>query len=91
MAIDAGGKVVLLDVNAEAGEAQARALGAAARFHRTDVTSDADGKTAIAAALEAFGHIDVLVNCAGVAPGERFSAATARISSKASQVRSRSI
>lgn len=71
MAIDAGGKVVLLDVNAEAGEAQARALGAAARFHRTDVTSDADGKTAIAAALEAFGHIDVLVNCAGVAPGEK--------------------
>lgn len=71
MAVDAGSKVMLLDVNAEAGESQAKALGAAAKFHRTDVTSDEDGKAAIAAALEAFGRVDVLVNCAGVAPGEK--------------------
>ena len=71
MAVNAGGKVMLLDVNAEAGEAQAKTLGSAANFHRTDVTSDADGKAAIAAALEAFGHVDILINCAGVAPGEK--------------------
>ncbi|MGO4833237.1 SDR family NAD(P)-dependent oxidoreductase, partial [Rhizobiaceae sp. 2RAB30] len=69
--VDAGGKAVLLDVNTEAGEASARALGPSAVFHRTDVTSEADGKAAIAAALNAFGRVDVLVNCAGVAPGEK--------------------
>ncbi|WP_105984961.1 MULTISPECIES: 3-hydroxyacyl-CoA dehydrogenase [unclassified Brucella] len=71
MAVEAGAKVVLLDVNAEADEAGAKALGASARFQRTDVASDTDGKAAIAAAIEAFGRIDVLVNCAGVAPGEK--------------------
>lgn len=71
MAVDAGSKVVLLDVNAEAGEASAKKLGSSAIFQRTDVTSEADGQAAITAALDAFGRVDVLVNCAGVAPGER--------------------
>lgn len=71
MVVGAGGKAVLLDVNAEAGEAAAKKLGASALFQRTDVTSEEDGKVAIAAALNAFGRIDALVNCAGIAPGER--------------------
>ncbi len=71
MVVANGGKAVLLDVNAEAGAAMVRELGNATRFQRTDVTSDADGQAAIAAALEAFGRIDGLVNCAGVAPGEK--------------------
>ncbi len=71
MVVDAGGKAVLLDVNAETGEAAAKAFGPSAIFHRTDVASEADGKAAIAAALDAFGRVDVLVNCAGVAPGEK--------------------
>ena len=71
MIVAAGGKAVLLDVNAEAGEAKASELGAAALFVKTDVTSDADGKAAVAAAKEHFGRLDGLVNCAGVAPGEK--------------------
>lgn len=71
MVVDAGGKVVLLDVNAEAGEASAKKLGSSVMFQRTDVTSEADGQAAITAALDAFGRVDALVNCAGIAPGER--------------------
>lgn len=71
MITGAGGKVALLDVNAEAGAAMAGQLGDAARFFRTDVTSEADGEAAIISALAAFGRIDGLVNCAGIAPGEK--------------------
>lgn len=71
MVVEDGGKVVLVDVNAEAGAAFAAELGDAARFQRTDVTSDEDGQAAIAAAISAFGRVDGLVNCAGVAPGEK--------------------
>ncbi|OJA48299.1 3-hydroxy-2-methylbutyryl-CoA dehydrogenase, partial [Burkholderia ubonensis] len=39
--------------------------------HAADVTSEADGQAALAATLDAFGRIDGLVNCAGVAPGEK--------------------
>ncbi len=71
MVVEGDGKAVLLDVNAEAGAALAAELGAAARFITTDVTSEADGQAAVKAALDAFGRIDGLVNCAGVAPGEK--------------------
>jgi NAD(P)-dependent dehydrogenase (short-subunit alcohol dehydrogenase family) len=71
MIVGASGKAVLFDVNAEAGAAKADALGSNARFVQTDVTSDAEGQRAIAMALDAFGRIDGLVNCAGIAPGEK--------------------
>lgn len=71
MVVEAGGKAVLLDVNAEAGAAAAAALGGDALFQRTDVTSADDGQAAVAAALQAFGRVDGLINCAGVAPGEK--------------------
>lgn len=71
MIVGHGGKVLLLDINAESGDATARTLGESALFHRADVANEADGQAAIAAALDAFGRIDGLVNCAGVAPGEK--------------------
>lgn len=71
MAVGAGARVVALDVNAQAGEAAAAELGTAAHFIRCDVTSGEEGETAVAAALEAFGRVDVAVNCAGIAPGEK--------------------
>jgi len=71
MAVAAGARVAILDVNANAGEAAAAELGPAARFFRTDVTSATEGEDAIRATLDAFGRIDVAVNCAGIAPGER--------------------
>jgi len=66
-----GGKVVICDINAAAGEKTAAELGASARFVATDVTVEADGQAAIACALDSFGHLHGLVNCAGVAPGEK--------------------
>jgi NAD(P)-dependent dehydrogenase (short-subunit alcohol dehydrogenase family) len=61
-----GGQVALFDVNEEKGQAAAQALGEAARFYRTDVTSE-DGVTAnVAAAREAMGGLNVVMNCAGI-------------------------
>ncbi|MGE5104033.1 MAG: SDR family NAD(P)-dependent oxidoreductase, partial [Betaproteobacteria bacterium] len=51
--------------------ALAGALGDAARFVRTDVTDEASGKAAVAAALAAFGALHGLVNCAGIVHGEK--------------------
>ena len=71
MVVQQGGRVLLVDLNAAAGNDMARELGAAARFQAADVSSESDGQAAVAAALAAFGRIDALVNCAGVAPGEK--------------------
>ena len=71
MAVEAGGKVVLADMQAEAGDALAQSLGAAARFIRTDVSAEADAKAAVELALSAFGGVHVLVNCAGIAIAEK--------------------
>ncbi len=66
-----GGKVLIADLKDADGQALARELGPSGRFARTDVTDEASGKAAVAMALEAFGKIDGLVNCAGVVHGER--------------------
>ncbi|MFG1349867.1 3-hydroxyacyl-CoA dehydrogenase [Xanthobacter autotrophicus] len=71
MLVDNGARVVIVDINAEAGSAVAAELGDKARFQRADVTSEQDGIAAVALAREAFGHLHGLVNCAGVAPGEK--------------------
>ena len=66
MIVENGGKVVLADVQAEAGQKLAAELGAAS-FVQCDVTSEADGLAVVAAAT-AMGTLRGLVNCAGVAP-----------------------
>ncbi len=71
MLIEAGGRVVLADVNAQAGEALAAELGAAACFVQTDVTDADSAKAAIDAAVQRFGGLNGLVSCAGVAPAEK--------------------
>ena len=63
--VDAGGKVVIADVNVQAGEAFAKELGANATFVKCDVSSEADGQAAVAAAT-ALGKLVGLVNCAGI-------------------------
>ncbi len=65
-----GAKVLIADVNADAGEKIAGELGAAVRFARTDVSDEASAKAAFAAAREAFGGLQGLVNCAGIVPAE---------------------
>ena len=68
-----GAKVVIADLQAERGQALATELGAAtgqATFVRCDVSQDADGRAAVAAAL-ALGPLFGLVNCAGIAPAAK--------------------
>lgn len=71
MAVAAGARAAMLDIDMDSGAAMAAELGDTVRFVRTDVTSAEDGAGAVRAAIDAFGRIDVLVNCAGVCPGER--------------------
>ncbi len=63
-----GAKVVIADLRDDEGEALAAELGG--RFVHCDVTSEDDAKAVIAAAV-ALGDLRGLVNCAGVATGER--------------------
>jgi len=69
MAAENGAKVVIADLQPETGDKLARELNG--RFIKTDVTSEADGKAAVALALKDFGGLHVLVNCAGIALAER--------------------
>ena len=72
MIVNRGGSVVIADVN-PAGADVAQALGPAAHFVPTDVTSEADGIRAVESAKEKFGALHGLVNCAGIAPSERIA------------------
>ncbi len=62
-----GAKVVLTDVLVEEGEATASTIGGDAVFVRHDVSSEEEWEAAIAATLDRFGRLDVLVNNAAVA------------------------
>jgi len=65
-----GGNVLIADVS-DAGAKFATELGARAAFQKTDVTDEASMQAAVDACVAKFGAIHGLVNCAGVAPGER--------------------
>jgi NAD(P)-dependent dehydrogenase (short-subunit alcohol dehydrogenase family) len=69
MAAENGAKVVIADLNVDLGEKLAKELGG--RFIKTDVTSETDGKAAVALAQKEFGGVHVLVNCAGIGTAER--------------------
>ncbi|AXA43891.1 3-hydroxyacyl-CoA dehydrogenase [Rhizobium leguminosarum] len=71
MLVEAGGRVTIADLNAEAGQEIVREFGSDARFVQADVTDGEEGAVAVAAAVEAFGDLRGLVNCAGVAPAEK--------------------
>lgn len=65
----AGTKVAIFDLNEEAGEAHAKAIGG--RFFKVDVTDEAQVAAALAQAEEAHGTGRILVNCAGIAPAAK--------------------
>ena len=69
MAAANGAKVVIADLQAEAGEKLAKEIGG--KYCKCDVTSEADGKAAIEMAVKSFGGLHVLVNCAGIGVAER--------------------
>jgi NAD(P)-dependent dehydrogenase (short-subunit alcohol dehydrogenase family) len=61
-----GARVVIADVDATAGEGEAKALGANCRFVATDVGDARAVTNLIDRAVAAFGHLDILVNNAGI-------------------------
>jgi NAD(P)-dependent dehydrogenase (short-subunit alcohol dehydrogenase family) len=64
---EAGGSVVIVDRNEEAGRALASSLGARARFYAGDV---ADGP-AMESVMRSIGPLHIAVNCAGIGPAQR--------------------
>lgn len=67
----AGGRVVILDVNAEAGQAAEHALGGDAKFAQADVTSEQQVGAAVDLARARFGGLNGVVNAAGIGPAAK--------------------
>ncbi|WDI32645.1 SDR family NAD(P)-dependent oxidoreductase [Hyphococcus flavus] len=66
---EAGVKVALWDLNEEKGEALAEKLGGV--FCKTNVADEDNVKQSLAKSVEANGSPSILVNCAGIAVGEK--------------------
>ncbi|QPC87787.1 SDR family oxidoreductase [Mesorhizobium sp. NBSH29] len=61
-----GARLVLADTEMDAGMAAAEECGAA--FIQTDISEMADAEAAVALALQRYGHLDILVQNAGIYP-----------------------
>jgi NAD(P)-dependent dehydrogenase (short-subunit alcohol dehydrogenase family) len=68
---EAGGQVVVADLNEAAGQQLVEQLGDRAAFVRTDVTSESDVAAAIQMAQDRFGGLRGVINCAGILEGAR--------------------
>ena len=71
MVIENGGNAILLDINDEAGYNATVDLGAKAKFVKTNVINEEQVQNAVNQAIEAFGSIEGIINCAGVGPAKR--------------------
>jgi len=69
--VEAGGQVVILDINDEQGDSSAADLGEHAKYINTDVSNENSVKAAITTANEFMGGITLAVNCAGIATAGR--------------------
>ena len=67
--VNAGGKVMLVDMNADAVFVQAQRLGAQSVV--ADISNEAAAEAAVQATVKAFGSLNGLVNCAGIVRGEK--------------------
>ena len=63
-----GANVVIVDLNREEGQQLVEKLGDTALFCKTDITVTDELKAAMEAAMGKYGHIDILINCAGIFP-----------------------
>ena len=70
MLVSNGAKVIIADVQDEAGQALAQELGQT--FVHCDVTNEADAQSVVDAAVKA-GALFGLVNCAGIAPASKIT------------------
>jgi len=66
-----GGRAMILDREGSPGPELAQRLGDAVRFVAADVTSEEQVRAAVAKTVEAFGGLNVAVNCAGVGVAAR--------------------
>jgi NAD(P)-dependent dehydrogenase (short-subunit alcohol dehydrogenase family) len=66
-----GGRVIIADINQEAGQKLATELGDVAAFVECNVVDEAQVQSAVDTAVQRFGKLDGAINCAGVATGER--------------------
>ena len=71
MIVAGGGNAVVADLKEAEGRALVQDLAGCAEFIRTDVVDEASGKAAVAVAVESFGGLQGLVNCAGIVYGEK--------------------
>jgi NAD(P)-dependent dehydrogenase (short-subunit alcohol dehydrogenase family) len=67
----AGAKVVIADLNEEAGTALTNELGASTVFVPTNIVEEEAVKAAVQTAVDTFGGLHVLINCAGIGAAER--------------------
>ncbi|MFF3372217.1 SDR family NAD(P)-dependent oxidoreductase [Streptomyces sp. NPDC002680] len=71
--LEDGARVVIADVNHEAGEVLAAELGPDTRFKQTDVSDQKQIEELVSFAVETFGGLHVMVNNAGVSGAHRES------------------
>jgi 3-hydroxyacyl-CoA dehydrogenase / 3-hydroxy-2-methylbutyryl-CoA dehydrogenase len=70
--VNAGATAVIFDMNADAGALAVSELGTdKAQFFKVDVASGVDVEAAFAQIIDVFGHVDICVNCAGIAVGAK--------------------
>jgi NAD(P)-dependent dehydrogenase (short-subunit alcohol dehydrogenase family) len=67
MLAENGANVIIADINREAGEKLAAEFGERVRFAYTDVSSEAEVQAAIDTAVDSFGGLQGVINCAGIA------------------------
>ena len=71
--VSKGARVVILDLNEERGISLVAELGENAAFLKTDITVSTQVQAAIDFTLEQFKQIDIVINCAGIAPGMKIA------------------
>jgi 3-hydroxyacyl-CoA dehydrogenase / 3-hydroxy-2-methylbutyryl-CoA dehydrogenase len=64
--VQQGGKAAILDLSEERGKMLVEELGGNVIFVKTDVTSEEEVSDAVNKAIESFGSINTVVNCAGI-------------------------
>jgi 3-hydroxyacyl-CoA dehydrogenase/3-hydroxy-2-methylbutyryl-CoA dehydrogenase len=63
-----GGKATIVDLDADRGQKLAAELQGQAIFVKTDITDEASVSEALSQTIKAFGKVNTVVNCAGIAP-----------------------
>ncbi|MGB3411788.1 MAG: SDR family NAD(P)-dependent oxidoreductase [Microthrixaceae bacterium] len=71
MLVENGGRAAIFDLPSSNGAEIAEKLGDAAQFYPIDITDPVAVERDVAGAVERFGRVDLLMNCAGISSGKR--------------------